>query len=94
MEQTILGFISSAEKQQIFSNLLSLHLISISVSNLPCNVCNVCYGASYSLLFTCFCRTACVIAVAKARDTFEPFLHQVIYYFLLLSWMIEINLTN
>jgi hypothetical protein len=25
----------------------------------------------------CFVRTACVIAVAKARDTFEPFLHQV-----------------
>lgn len=23
------------------------------------------------------CRTACVIAVSKARDTFEPFLHQV-----------------
>lgn len=30
-----------------------------------------------SLLFVNF-RTACVIAVAKARDTFEPFLHQVI----------------
>jgi len=26
---------------------------------------------------TGFVRTACVIAVAKARDTFEPFLHQV-----------------
>ena len=24
-----------------------------------------------------YTRTACVIAVSKARDTFEPFLHQV-----------------
>lgn len=27
--------------------------------------------------FLCALRTACVIAVAKARDTFEPFLYQV-----------------
>lgn len=29
-----------------------------------------------------FFRTACVIAVAKARDIFEPFLHQVSLLFL------------
>lgn len=45
-------------------------------------------------LFIWFTRTACVIAVAKARDTFEPFLHQVcnlsivnipFYFFIFLS---------
>ncbi|KAJ0027645.1 hypothetical protein Pint_36565 [Pistacia integerrima] len=36
-----------------------------------CGVEDIHDGTNYS-------RTACVIAVAKARDTFEPFLHQVI----------------
>ncbi|RVW42066.1 Dynamin-like protein ARC5 [Vitis vinifera] len=35
-----------------------------------CGVEDIHDGTNYS-------RTACVIAVAKARDTFEPFLHQV-----------------
>lgn len=36
-----------------------------------CGVEDIHDGTNYS-------RTACVIAVAKARDTFEPFLHQVL----------------
>uniref|UniRef100_A0A8R7QF96 Dynamin-type G domain-containing protein n=1 Tax=Triticum urartu TaxID=4572 RepID=A0A8R7QF96_TRIUA len=38
-----------------------------------CGVEDIHDGTNYS-------RTACVIAVAKARDTFEPFLHQVVEF--------------
>jgi hypothetical protein len=45
---------------------------------------------SFSYLISLFStilwiRTACVIAVAKARDTFEPFLHQVSWCLLLFT---------
>ncbi|KAK9069555.1 hypothetical protein SSX86_011459 [Deinandra increscens subsp. villosa] len=40
-----------------------------------CGVEDIHDGTNYS-------RTACVIAVAKARDTFEPFLHQVLFILL------------
>lgn len=45
-----------------------------------CMRLSLCVCFSLLILFYHFIyaiRTACVIAVAKARDTFEPFLHQV-----------------
>lgn len=39
-------------------------------------------------------RTACVIAVAKARDTFEPYLHQVILPYISIALVSSIILSS